>query len=128
MLAAVALAVESLRRDFPGATVDVEEDGAGGAYVTIHPVVLGVKFIPNATWIGGHITPQFPYSDIYPLFIGADVRRADGVAFNPPITNGHSFRGRSAIQISRRTNRLDPENQTASSKFQKVLYWLIQQV
>jgi hypothetical protein len=127
MLPVVAGAVESLRKAFPEAVVDADDDGAGGAYVIVHPVTLGEKFAPLTTWIGGHITAQFPYSDIYPVFIGAEVHRSSGAAFVPPITPGHSFHGRPALQISRRTNRLDPVLQTAAWKFQKVLYWLIHQ-
>lgn len=127
MLPPIAEAIESLRKAFPGAVVDAEDDGTGGAYVIVNPVTLGEKFAPSATWVGGHITPQFPYSDIYPIFIGAEVHRANGMSFVPPITPGHTFRGRPALQISRRTNRLDPLLQTAACKFQKVLYWLTHQ-
>ncbi|SRR5260370_32754757 len=127
MLVAVAGAVESIRMAFPEAVVVADDDGAGGSYVIIDPVTLGQKFLPPTTWIGGHITPQFPYSDIYPIFIAAEVHRSSGAAFVPPITSGHFFRGRPALQISRRTNRLDPALQSAASKFQKVLYWLIHQ-
>ena len=127
MLPPVAQAIETLRHAFPDAAITPEEDGAGGAYVFVDPIALGEKFQPGSTWIGAHIPPQFPYADIYPLFIGADVRRASGIDWTGPITGGHVFRGRSAIQISRRTNRLDPLLQTAASKFQKVLFWLNQQ-
>lgn len=120
-------AIDSLRRDFSEAVIEAEEDGSGGAYVIVEPIKVGPKFDPQQTWMGGHITAQFPYADIYPLFIGADVRRADSSAFVPPISPGHTFRGRPALQISRRTNRLDPQHQTAACKFQKVLYWLIHQ-
>jgi hypothetical protein len=124
MQSMVEQAVNGLREAFPQAELSVEEDGAGGAYVRIEPIELGPKFIPQRTWIGGHLPPQFPYADVYPLFIGAEVARADGATFSPPITAGHNFRGRPALQISRRTNRLDPAVHTAAIKFQKVLHWL----
>lgn len=127
MLPSVAEAVEGLRRAFPEAGVEAQEDGAGGARVILSPVTLGAKFAPQSTWLGGHITPQYPYADIYPLFIGGDVRFASGAAFVPPITPGHCYCGRPALQISRKTNRLEPQLQTAAGKFQKVLYWLIHQ-
>lgn len=120
----VERAVNGLREAFPQAELAVEDDGAGGAYVRIEPVELGPRFVPQRTWMGGHLPPQFPYADVYPLFIGSEVVRADGAAFSAPITAGHHFRGRPALQISRRTNRLDPAVQTAAMKFQKVLHWL----
>jgi hypothetical protein len=127
VLPPVADAVESLRKAFPDAVVDARDDGSGGAYVILDSVTLGSKFVPDKTWMGGHIPPQYPYSDIYPLFIGADVRFASGAPFVAPITANHTFCGRPALQISRRTNRLEPSLQTAPYKFQKVLYWLTQQ-
>lgn len=127
MLPPVVEAVDGLRKAFSQSAIVAKDDGSGGAYVIVEPVNLGAKFTPEATWIGAHIPPQFPYADIYPLFIGADVRFANGAAFVPPITPNHAFCGRPALQISRKTNRLDPALQTAACKFQKVLYWLTQQ-
>jgi hypothetical protein len=120
----VEQAVNALRETFPHTELAVEDDGAGGAYVRIEPIELGPRFAPQRTWVGGHLPPQLPYADVYPLFIGSEVARADGATLSAPITAGHSFRGRPALQISRRTNRLDPTVQTAALKFQKVLHWL----
>ena len=117
-------AVRGLREAFPEARLTVEEDGSGGAYVRLDNVELGPRFRPQHSWIAGHLPPQLPYADIYPLFVGADVSRVDGVPFSPPVTSGHCFRGCPALQVSRRTNRLDPTVQTAALKFQKVLHWL----
>ena len=127
MLLPVAEAVEQIRKAFLDVLVDVREDGSGGAYVIVEQVQLGPKLTPQTTWMGGHVPPQFPYADVYPLFIGADVRFSSGAPFAPPITSGHMFCGRSALQISRKTNRLDPTLQTAACKFLKVLHWLTQQ-
>jgi hypothetical protein len=127
VLPPVAEAVEALRKAFPDSVIDVKDDGSGGAYVIVDSVTLGPKFAPEASWLGGHIPPQFPYADIYPVFMGADVRFASGAPFVAPITANHMFCGRPALQISRRTNRLEPMLQTAVCKFQKVLYWLIHQ-
>ena len=124
MLPLITQAVESLRKAFPDSNVVAEGDGSGGAYVVIERVALGDKFTPPITWVGGHVSVQFPYADIYPIFIGAEVRRVSGEPFVAPVTGGHTFRGRAALQVSRRTNRLDPQLQTAPAKFQKVLYWL----
>jgi hypothetical protein len=120
----VERAVSAIRDSFEGANVVVEEDGAGGAYVIVEVVELGPRFTPSRTWLGGHLTAQVPYSDVYPLFIGADVRWADGRGFSAPLSLGHSFRGRAAIQVSRRSNRRDPKLETPICKFNKVLHWL----
>ena len=120
----VERAVQALRLSFEAATVSTEEDGAGGAYVMIEPVDLGPRFTPCTTWIGGHLTAQTPYSDVYPLFIGTNVAWVSGRAFSAPITVGHSFRGRAAAQVSRSANKRDPKLEPPVAKFNKVLHWL----
>lgn len=120
----VSSAVEELKRQFSSATLNVREDGQGGAYVVIEPVSLGSKYHPAATWIGFHLPPQYPYADIYPVFIGGDVRRANGVAFTAPVTPGHQFEGRAAIQVSRRNTAAQAGLQKAGSKILKVLDFL----
>jgi hypothetical protein len=120
----VSSAVEELRRQFVGATVTADEDGQGGAIVFIEPIDLGTRFAPNATWFGFQIPAQYPYADIYPVFMAADVRRCDGVAFVAPVTNGHAFQNRPAIQISRRSAAAQAGTQTATAKILKVLDFL----
>lgn len=127
MLPPVLEAVETIRKAFPDSVVEAKDDGSGGAYVIVEVVPLGEKYVPQSTWMGGHIPPQFPYTDIYPLFIGAEVRLTSGAPFTAPITANHTFCGRVALQISRKSNRLDPALQTAACKFLKVLYWLTHQ-
>lgn len=124
MTPGVQQALAEIQRVFDGAQIAVEEDRAGGAYVVISPVEIGPKYTPDTTWIGGHLPPQLPYSDIYPLFISNEVRRVNGVGFSPPIQPVQPFRGHPALQISRRSNRFDPNLQTAASKFLKVIHWL----
>lgn len=120
----VATAVEELKRQFSTSTFAVREDGQGGAYVIMEPVELGAKFVPAATWVGFQIPAQYPYADIYPVFIGVDVKRADGIAFQPPVTPGHSFESRGAIQISRRSAAAQSGSQKAVAKILKVLNFL----
>lgn len=123
MTPGVETAIEQLRRAFPEAEISIEPDSNGGAYVFVTPVDVGSKFKPRKTWIGAHLPPQLPYADVYPLFIGGDVVRADGSSFVAPISPV-SFQGRAALQISRRSNRHDPKLQSAATKFLKVLHWL----
>jgi hypothetical protein len=127
MTPSVTEAIEGLHRAFPGSAVLVNEDSSGGAYVIIESVTLTDGFVPSSSWIGGHVPAQVPYADVYPLFIDGGIKRRDGRPFEPPITTGQAFCGRPSLQVSRRTNRLDPQLQTVANKFQKVLHWLRQQ-
>lgn len=120
----VSTAIEELKRQFGNATLAVRDDGQGGGYVVMEPCELGPRFQPSATWIGFHIPAQYPYADIYPVFIGGNVRRADGVPFQPPVTTGHDFEGRPAIQISRRYAAAQSGAQKATAKVLKVLDYL----
>ncbi|MDA8172838.1 MAG: hypothetical protein M0Z48_13535 [Nitrospiraceae bacterium] len=117
-------AIEELKRQFSASSFGVREDGQGGAYVVIEPVILGPKYRPESTWVGFHIPGQYPYADIYPVFIGENVVRADGIAFVAPLTRGHRFEGRPAIQISRRNSAAQTVSQKASAKILKVLDYL----
>ncbi len=120
----VSTAIEELKRQFSGSALTVRDDARGGAYVVMEPFELGPKFQPPATWVGFQIPAQYPYADIYPVFLGADVRRADGVAFQAPVTPGHSFEGRRAIQVSRRSAAAQSGSQKAVAKILKVLDFL----
>lgn len=120
----VAQAIELLQRQFPDATIEVMEDGQGGANVVINPVQIGTTFAPQTTWLGAHIPALYPYADIYPLFMDAQVRRTDGAAFVAPITPNASFAGRPALQISRRNPQAQQCPQTAVMKFLKVIDFL----
>ncbi len=120
----VSGAVEELKRQFDAASFTIREDGQGGAYVVIDPVELGPGYRPSATWIGFQIPAQYPYADIYPVFIGGDVVRVDGVALAAPVTPGHQFEGRAAIQVSRRSAAAQSGSQKAVAKILKVINFL----
>jgi len=120
MTPSVAIAVEDLKKAFPNAIVTiVAEDGNGGAYVLVDGIELGAKFSPAKTWLGAQLPASLPYADVYPLFIGSDVKRADGSALGGPLSI-QNWQGRTAIQVSRRNNRMNGQ-QTAVSKFVKVI-------
>src|SRR5579884_2436297 len=112
----VAGAIEDLKRQFPSATLTVREDGQGGAYVVMDGISLGQRYRPDTSWMGFQIPAQYPYADIYPVFLGAAVTRVDGVGFVPPITPGHTFEGRPALQVSRRNGAAPTLSQKATSK------------
>jgi hypothetical protein len=120
----VSSGIEELKRQFSAASLAVREDGQGGAYVIMEPVTLGPKFRPETTWVGFQIPAQYPYADIYPVFIGANVARANGVPFTTPVTPGHHFEGRPAIQVSRRNSSAQSGMQRVGTKILKVLDYL----
>ena len=120
----VANAIEELKRAFPSSVVSNREDGQGGVYGVVESVCLGERFVPSVSWMGGHITALYPYADIYPVFMSADIRRVDGKDFEAPITVGHTFFDRPAIQISRRNNKIENSPQTAVAKLLKVINYL----
>ena len=122
--AEVGEAIEELKRAFPSSELTVSEDGEGGARVMVESVAIGAHYEPEQSWLGGHISAQYPYADIYPVFMDAGVQRRDGKAFEAPITAGHEFCGRPAIQISRRNNRMQNSGQSAVAKFLKIVDFL----
>jgi hypothetical protein len=120
----VATGIEELKRQFSSSAFNVRDDGNGGAYVIIESISLGPRYRPESTWMGFHIPAQYPYADIYPVFIGANTTRADGRAFNVPVTPNHKFEGRPAIQVSRRSGAAQNGLQKATAKILKILDFL----
>jgi hypothetical protein len=120
----VAEAIEELKKKFPDSSLTVEDDGAGGARVILDNVAIGERFAPSRTWLGAHIPALYPYADIYPVFMGSEISRRDGMPFTPPITPNANFAGRPAIQISRRNNLAQQYPQPAYAKLLKVIDFL----
>ena len=120
----VETAIKGLKASFPGAAIEIEEDGAGGARVRVESAEICAQYQQRTTWLGGHLPPQIPYADVYPLFVRGDLSRADGRALGEAMSNGHTFMGRSAVQVSRRSNARDPNIETPAMKFLKVLAWI----
>jgi hypothetical protein len=119
----VTQAVEEIRRTFDGRRVDVENEDQGGAYVVVHDLSLGPSYLPATSWCGFLVTFQYPYADVYPHFIDGGLRRSDG----RPLGEGFSqttWRGRAAVQVSRRSNRWNAAVDTAVGKLLKVLEWI----
>lgn len=119
----ITIAVKEVERAFPDTTVSLREDEEGGVYVIVEPVDPGPRYAQRGTWIGFHITFQYPYSDVYPHFVRGDLARTDGQALGEG-TSTATFEGLSAVQLSRRSNRLNPADDTAALKLLKVLKWL----
>ena len=126
MIPEVAQAVDEIRAAFPDATVDVTEDGEGGGYVVIRDVPLAPIYRQPTTWIGFRLANTYPYADVYPHFVREDLFRRDGKPLGDDGKGASlgKFQERPAIQLSRRSKRLDPTRDTALLKLQKVLRWL----
>ena len=120
---AVEEVLRHLREEFPGSTVSFIPDGNGGGDVIVDGVDLGGAFAPQSTWIGGNLSPQLPFADVYPLYVGGDVKRRDGTPIGGPTTECQ-FASRPAIQVSRRTNNLIATAHAAAMKFSKVLTFM----
>lgn len=123
MTTEVSKATDEVRAAFPDAVVSVREEPDGGAVVFVDPVDPGAAYQQHSTWIGFRITFQYPYSDVYPHFVRGDLARADGAALGEGMS-ATNFEGRSAVQISRKSNKLNPATDTAVIKLHKVLAWL----
>jgi hypothetical protein len=120
---AVEKAIGEIRSAFQDCPVEADGDGAGGAYVTVRNIPLGAPYAQPDTWIGFLITFQYPYADVYPHFTRPDLSRIDGRGLGEGFGNAQ-FRNKAAIQISRKSNKLNPATDTATLKLLKVLQWL----
>jgi hypothetical protein len=119
----VAAAVDEIKAAFAPSDVTVDPDGDGGAFVVIESVPLADLYVPDDTWLGFQITFQYPLSDVYPHFARGDLARVDGGLLGEA-TSPTTWRNRPAIQLSRRSNRLNPATDTAVLKALKVMTWL----
>ena len=123
IVAAVSQAIEEIRCTFDGCIVEWEPDGAGGAIVFVRGIPMGCPFRPERVWMGFHITFQYPHADVYPHFTNPDLTRQDGRDLGGGFGTA-TFQGQPAIQISRRSNRLNPKTDTAALKLLKVVQWM----
>ena len=119
----VVAAVDEINVAFAPSAVTVEPDGDGGAFVVVESVPLGDLYVAADTWLGFQITFQYPLSDVYPHFVRGDLARVDGGPLGEA-TSPVPWRDRSAIQLSRRSNRLNQATDTAVLKALKVMTWL----
>lgn len=116
-------AISEIAAAFPKCQLESVEDGNGGAYVTIKDVPIPGPYDQDTSWFGFHITHTYPYADVYPHFVRHDLSRRDKKPLGAGLSIG-SYRNRPAIQVSRRSNRLNAATDTALLKLQKVIKWL----
>ena len=120
----VEAAIEEVKATFPGHRVEVEPDDQGGAYVVVHDVAVGERYTPSTTWVGFLIAFQYPHVDVYPHFIDGNLHRVDGRPHGNGFSGPTSWRGRQALQVSRRSPRWHPALDTAVGKLLKVVDWV----
>ncbi|EIM98152.1 hypothetical protein WQE_25488 [Paraburkholderia hospita] len=125
--AEVVKAIHGVIQQFQPTEFHLEADGAGGARIRFGPVGLGDAYAQKETWVGAHIPPLVPYSDVYPVFVRGDLLRADEKALVVPMTQNHTFMGQPAVQVSLRSNRREATRETACMKLLKVIHWVINQ-
>jgi hypothetical protein len=128
-------AVEEIRQSGVGAHTGFTPDADGGAFVLVDGVEIGEAFSPSVTSITFQIVWTYPDSDCYPHFIDAGItyigtgptpnQHVDG---NLPtsMTRGATAPGfgQAAIQVSRRSNRRNAENDSALQKLLRVIEFL----
>ena len=119
----VEQAIEEIRSTFERCGVEAAADGSGGAFVVVTGIPLGCPYVHAEVWIGFQITFQYPYADVYPHFTNPDLLRSDGQDLGGGFGTA-SFRDQLAIQISRRSKRLNPQTETAALKLLKVIRWM----
>ena len=125
----VEAALAELRAAVPSSDVTWTADADGGAIVTMETVPLNADvFAQSHTWMGFHITFQYPRADVYPHHVRPDLtRRRDGEALvGDGLHPNRDFHGRKSLMLSRRTKRPGPRDDTAARKLMRVLAWLEQ--
>lgn len=122
----VEQAIKELRVAFPGCQFSIAEDAEGGAKVTISDVEFGegcALYNQSTTWVGFRINFQYPYADIYPIFVRSDLSRRDGRPLGEAMAPVN-WEGVAAVQVSRRSNKRDVTVDNAVIKIQKVIRWM----
>lgn len=119
----VQQAIAEIQQAFPGHTVEVEAEGQGGAHVIVHDLLIGEQYVPFTAWVGFTISYHYPYADVYPHYLDAELRRVNGLVQGTGLSLA-TWRNRQVIQVSRRSNRWNAAIDTAATKLTKVLTWL----
>ena len=126
---AVAHALVELEQAFPDHAIQSRPDSQGGVWVIIEDIPLGPAFVPAVSWIGFAISALYPRADVYPHYVCPQLSRTDGAPLAAPLNAGHVMPGfeRTAVMVSRRSNRWDPARDTAALKLHRVLLWFDEQ-
>jgi hypothetical protein len=121
LTSAVDEAVAAVQAHFAGHPVEVIPDGTDGVFVIIGDVDVGGGYTPRTTWLGFQVSSAYPQSDVYPYYTGR-VTRSDGRPHGEGVQEVN-WQGRSALQLSRRSNRWNPAVDNAVLKAERVIRW-----
>jgi hypothetical protein len=117
--ASVAAAIAELERHHD---VAVEPDGSGGAIVTVLTIDLGPRWSPQIVDLIFAIAFNYPFAPIYPFYTEPALSRTDDGAW-PSALQRVGWRGREVMQISLRSNRWNPNVDTAAGAVAQVAHW-----
>lgn len=120
----VSTAIAQIEDAFPEKAIDIFDLGDGGARVILQNIELSQSYTPQTTWIGFIIGFQYPRADVYPHYIDPEIKRIDANALGEGFSGPMEWQGRNSIQVSRKSNRLDPTVDTAATKLAKVIDWI----
>lgn len=126
---AVDDALRQIQSCYANLTINTFADGQGGAWVEIVDMPLGDPYGQAETFLVFLLPFTLPGSDIYPMFVRADLSRLDG----RPLGEGFAVTElawpgdaspRPVVQVSRKT-RGSFAAQTATQKVAKVVHWVL---
>ncbi|MFC9687264.1 hypothetical protein ACFTSF_01890 [Kribbella sp. NPDC056951] len=126
---AVLRALQIIQTAFPDWTANTCPDGQGGLWVELTGVPLGLPYAQDDTFLVFLLPFTLPSSDIYPMFLRADLSRLDGASLGEgfavtQLSWPAEQAPRPVVQVSRRT-RGSFAYQTAAQKVSKVLDWVM---
>lgn len=116
----IADAVEELERLF--GEVDVEPDGAGGAYVTVREIDIGERWTPRFVPLSFQLAFNYPHAAVYPYYCPAGVARVGGGGW-PAAMQPTTWCGEPMMQISLRANRWSPACDSAAGAIAQVRHF-----
>jgi hypothetical protein len=124
----IAAAIAEIRAAYRERQVDFEPDGSGGAFVRVDGIDIGPKYSPQLVWIGFQIVYTYPFADVYPHYFPHELKRVDGQPLGEAIHANQTFTRQScsvpATMVSRKSNKRDPQTETAAVKLAKVIEWV----
>lgn len=119
----VQQAIAEIRQAFSQHSVEIEAERQGGVYVRVQDLFLGERYLPSISWIGFTISYQYPFADVYPHYLDAELRWVDGLIKGAGLSTT-TWQNKRVIQVSRRSKRWDATIDTAATKLSKVMMWL----
>ena len=125
MKSEVEKAIKEIEDTYGKEHVEVQPDSDGGAYIVVSNIDLGNKFMPSTIWCGFLINHMYPISDVYPHFINPDFQYSGDLGKpKGSFQFDKIWNERKAVQVSRRSKRWNPSQDTALLKLEKVIKFI----